>query len=117
MYMLVEALCSHVSSRESHLKLFTEAYLQHQHILCPKKKKVKMHYVDEQLAATYLVLWQIVVLFFLNLLISCIKIDMNTNVCRNVSLIHCKRRCLSLDSIRGPIHFSFFLFLFQKWKY
>lgn len=23
-----------------------------------------MHYVDEQLAATYLVLWQIVVLFF-----------------------------------------------------
>lgn len=66
MYMLVEALCSHVSSRESHLKLFTEAYLQHQHILCPKKKKkkVKMHYVDEQLAATYLVLWQIVVLFF-----------------------------------------------------
>lgn len=63
MYMLVEALCSHVSSRESHLKLFTEAYLQHQHILCPKKK-VKMHYVDEQLAATYLVLWQIVVLFF-----------------------------------------------------
>lgn len=64
MYMLVEALCSHVSSRESHLKLFTEAYFQHQHILCPKKKKVKMHYVDEQLAATYLVLWQIVVLFF-----------------------------------------------------
>lgn len=118
MYMLVEALCSHVSSRESHLKLFTEAYLQHQHILCPKKKKKSKDALCRWTASSYVPgTLANCCPFFLNLLISCIKIDMNTNVCRNVSLIHCKRRCLSLDSIRGPIHFSLFFFLFQKWKY